>query len=150
MFENGENVEPLKLIIMSATLRVDDFVKNERLFQKPPPLIKINARQFDVAVHFSSDTPSKEDVINRVKHTVCQIHERMGPGGILVFLPGKQDIIECVNYFKRLYSKANNTKPKRNNKEKEEEIKIKDNEEKNEEIKPNDKPEEVEDVESIL
>ena len=31
--------KPLKLIIMSATLRVDDFVKNGKLFPKEPPVV---------------------------------------------------------------------------------------------------------------
>lgn len=32
---------PLKLIIMSATLRVDDFSKNPKLFHQPPPIIEV-------------------------------------------------------------------------------------------------------------
>lgn len=32
---------PLRLIIMSATLRVEDFTENTRLFKEPPPLIKV-------------------------------------------------------------------------------------------------------------
>ena len=34
-------VHPLKLIIMSATLRTEDFVENKRLFPVPPPLIHV-------------------------------------------------------------------------------------------------------------
>lgn len=33
---------PLRLIIMSATLRVEDFTENTRLFKEPPPLIKVH------------------------------------------------------------------------------------------------------------
>lgn len=32
---------PLKLIIMSATLRLTDFTENSRLFKVPPPVIKV-------------------------------------------------------------------------------------------------------------
>jgi ATP-dependent RNA helicase DHX37/DHR1 len=32
---------PLKLLVMSATLRVEDFTQNTRLFPKPPPVIKV-------------------------------------------------------------------------------------------------------------
>ncbi|CAB0016604.1 unnamed protein product, partial [Nesidiocoris tenuis] len=32
--------DPLKLIVMSATLRVEDFVQNKHLFKTPPPVIK--------------------------------------------------------------------------------------------------------------
>jgi hypothetical protein len=34
-------LQPLKLIIMSATLRVSDFVENPTLFATPPPVIKV-------------------------------------------------------------------------------------------------------------
>lgn len=33
---------PLKLLIMSATLRVEDFTQNQRLFTTPPPVIKVS------------------------------------------------------------------------------------------------------------
>lgn len=33
---------PLKLIIMSATLRLEDFVENPRLFRITPPAIKVS------------------------------------------------------------------------------------------------------------
>lgn len=33
--------KPLRLIIMSATLRVQDFTENERLFKISPPVIKV-------------------------------------------------------------------------------------------------------------
>jgi hypothetical protein len=50
------DLQPLKLIIMSATLRIEDFVGNERLCPTPPPVVKVSARQFPVTVHFSKKT----------------------------------------------------------------------------------------------
>lgn len=32
---------PLRLVVMSATLRVEDFTENTRLFKQPPPVIKV-------------------------------------------------------------------------------------------------------------
>ena len=32
---------PLRLVIMSATLRVSDFTENPRLFKMPPPVVKV-------------------------------------------------------------------------------------------------------------
>lgn len=116
--EKGEsNIEKLKLIIMSATLRVDDFLKNKRLFEIEPPLINIDARQYDVQVHFSRNTPAIEKRLDTVKHCVEMIHERMPPGGILVFLPGKNEIKECVSYFSKLYSKerVSSNRPNKSN-----------------------------------
>ena len=37
----GGVLPPLKLIIMSATLRVSDFVDNELLFPRPPPVLEV-------------------------------------------------------------------------------------------------------------
>lgn len=55
MANAGEGT-PLKVIIMSATLRTEDFIANTRLFPKPPPLVHVPARQFPVTVHFSRRT----------------------------------------------------------------------------------------------
>ena len=55
MAASGE-AAPLKLIIMSATLRTEDFVENRRLFPQPPPLVHVPARQYPVTVHFSRQT----------------------------------------------------------------------------------------------
>lgn len=47
---NSKPFYPLKLIIMSATLRVEDFSKNNLLFPIPPPVINIDSRQFPVFI----------------------------------------------------------------------------------------------------
>lgn len=62
---------PLKVLIMSATLRTDDFVGNRRLFQKPPPLIEVPARQFPVTVHFSRRTELQDYVGAAFKKVCC-------------------------------------------------------------------------------
>lgn len=49
-------VLPLKLVIMSATLRVEDFAANARLFPAPPPIVRVPARQYPVTVHFARRT----------------------------------------------------------------------------------------------
>jgi ATP-dependent RNA helicase DHX37/DHR1 len=52
--EKGEGkpgaLTPLSLVIMSATLRVEDFVGNLRLFPTPPPVLSVPSRQFPVTV----------------------------------------------------------------------------------------------------
>uniref|UniRef100_H2ZDK9 Activating signal cointegrator 1 complex subunit 3 n=1 Tax=Ciona savignyi TaxID=51511 RepID=H2ZDK9_CIOSA len=90
---------PLKLIIMSATLRVEDFTKNERLFKVPPPVLKISTRQFPVTVHFSKKTPQNEcedglgyAYLDEAFKKICKIHRTLPPGGILVFVTGKQEV----------------------------------------------------------
>jgi hypothetical protein len=56
MAEQQPDVRPLKLVIMSATLRVDDFAANARLFPRPPPIVRVPARQYPVTVHFGRRT----------------------------------------------------------------------------------------------
>ncbi len=52
----ASTVQPLKLLIMSATLRIDDFTANRRLFPTAPPVVHVPARQFPVTVHFNRRT----------------------------------------------------------------------------------------------
>jgi HrpA-like RNA helicase len=55
MATRGE-CDPIKLVIMSATLRVEDFTGNKLLFPIPPPVINVEARQYPVTAHFSKRT----------------------------------------------------------------------------------------------
>ena len=72
--------EPLKLIIMSATLRVDDFVKNTKLFPIIiPPVLKIESRQFPVTTSFAKRT-ELNDYVKAAFKKVCKIH-REEPAG---------------------------------------------------------------------
>ena len=81
---------PLKLIIMSATLRVTDF-QNPVLFPTLPPVIHVEARQYPVGVHFAKRT-ELDDYISAAYRKVVQIHKRLPEGGVLVFLTGQQEI----------------------------------------------------------
>ncbi|KAF7299047.1 hypothetical protein MIND_00853000 [Mycena indigotica] len=84
------NVKPLRLIIMSATLRVSDFAENKTLFPVPPPVINVSARQHPVTVHFSRRTSS--DYVTEAVKKATKIHARLPPGGILIFLTGQNEI----------------------------------------------------------
>lgn len=87
----GGDVHPLKLIIMSATLRIEDFVGNRRLFPSPPPLVSVPARQYPVTVHFSRRT-ELHDYVGAAFKKVSQIHKNLPPGAILVFLTGQREV----------------------------------------------------------
>ncbi len=80
----------LKLIIMSATLRVEDFTNNTTLFSPTPPIVKVDARQFPVTIHFNKRTPT--DYVNEAFRKVVKIHKTLPDGGILVFLTGQNEI----------------------------------------------------------
>lgn len=81
---------PLRLVIMSATLRVSDFTRNTTLFPTPPPVVHIGARQHPVTVHFNRRTV-QDYVTESIKKT-SKIHTRLPQGGILVFLTGQQEV----------------------------------------------------------
>ncbi|KAF5382586.1 hypothetical protein D9615_002788 [Tricholomella constricta] len=88
--EGKEGAKPLRLIIMSATLRVSDFAENRTLFPSPPPVINIAVRQHPVTIHFNRRTVS-DYVTEAIKKTI-KIHTRLPPGGILIFLTGQNEI----------------------------------------------------------
>ncbi|XP_068166468.1 probable ATP-dependent RNA helicase DHX37 [Antennarius striatus] len=93
---------PMKLIVMSATLRVEDFTDNTKLFQIPPPVIKVDARQFPVTVHFNKRTPL-EDYTGEVFHKTCKIHRMLPPGGILVFLTGQAEVHSLCRRLRKAF-----------------------------------------------
>ena len=98
-------VSPLKLIIMSATLRIGDFRDNAVLFPRPPPLLKVEARRFPVTAHFSRRTELYKYVQEAFKK-VCQIHKKLPPGGILVFMTAQREIEMLCRMLRDHYSKT--------------------------------------------
>ncbi|XP_035196885.1 probable ATP-dependent RNA helicase DHX37 [Oxyura jamaicensis] len=100
---------PLKLIIMSATLRVEDFTKNKRLFSVTPPVIQVDARQFPVTVHFNKKTPL-DDYSGECFRKVCKIHRMLPSGGILVFLTGQAEVHSLCRRLRKAFpfQKTNN------------------------------------------
>ncbi|OTB07712.1 hypothetical protein M426DRAFT_19649 [Hypoxylon sp. CI-4A] len=81
---------PLKLIIMSATLRVDDFIKNKTLFPIPPPVLNVEGRQHSVTMHFARQT--HHDYVDEAFKKITRGHRKLPPGGFLVFLTGHDEI----------------------------------------------------------
>mmetsp|Transcript_9781 Transcript_9781/g.16244 ORF Transcript_9781/g.16244 Transcript_9781/m.16244 type:complete len:1252 (+) Transcript_9781:458-4213(+) len=97
-------IAPLRIIIMSATLRVNDFMTTT-LFAAIPPVIKVESRQYSVKTHFTKRTNTK-DYLEEAFNKVCQIHKKLPPGGILLFLTGKREILHMC----RMLSKELNDK----------------------------------------
>lgn len=103
--EGNKGMRPLRLIIMSATLRVSDFTENTQLFKTPPPVINVQARQHPVVTHFNRRT--SPDYLEEAYKKVCKIHARLPPGGVLVFLTGQDEINTlCRRLEKRFGPKA--------------------------------------------
>ncbi|KAL9591331.1 MAG: hypothetical protein Q9179_007830, partial [Wetmoreana sp. 5 TL-2023] len=91
MSRDDPKIKPLKLVIMSATLRISDFLENQRLFWNgPPPLLQAEGRQYPVTTHFTRRT--QRDYLEEVLLKVSKGHKKLPPGGILVFLTGQAEI----------------------------------------------------------
>lgn len=115
--------DPLKLIIMSATLRVEDFTENARLFKIPPPVFKVKTlhdhnsrldwsicnqfvqvetRQYPVSIHFNKHTNA--NYVKEAFKKVCKIHSTSpGVGGILVFVTGRTEVRSLCSLLKEKF-----------------------------------------------
>ena len=81
----------LQVVVMSATLDAEKFQK----FFDGAPLLRVPGRTFPVEIYY---TPEPERDYNEAAiRTVLQIHKFEGPGDILVFLTGQQEIDDCCN-----------------------------------------------------
>ncbi|KAI5122781.1 hypothetical protein M0805_000125 [Coniferiporia weirii] len=102
--EDKEGAKPLRLIIMSATLRVSDFAENATLFPNPPPVLRVEARQHPVAIHFARRT-HPDYVAVAIKKTF-KIHARLPLGGILIFLTGQNEIASVCKKLEARFGKG--------------------------------------------
>ncbi|KAM3140264.1 hypothetical protein pb186bvf_007620 [Paramecium bursaria] len=89
------NMKPLRLVIMSATLRLDDFLENKRVFPRQLNVINIQSRQYPVKVYYEKQT--KENYIDTVVEKCVKIHQKLPPGDILIFLTGQAEIKQCCS-----------------------------------------------------
>lgn len=92
---------PLRLIIMSATLRISEFLDNERLFKVKPALIQVGSRQYPVRSYFSKRT-EVDDYCSEAIDRVNKIHRKLPPGGILVFLTGHREIEDVCSRLREM------------------------------------------------
>jgi len=163
--EEGKFVLPLRLIIMSATLRVTEFSEN-KIFSNllKPRIVEISTRQYPVHIYHSKKT--ENDYLNEAFKYCCKIHQKLPEGNVIVFLTGKREILDLCQKLREEFlgiqklEKSddedeeivkNDKKNDDINKEKEKDIDVIDdsNKEKNEEKKEEKKEEEkiVEEIE---
>ncbi|EIW76236.1 P-loop containing nucleoside triphosphate hydrolase protein [Coniophora puteana RWD-64-598 SS2] len=77
---------PLKVIIMSATLDAEKFSR----FFNNAKVLYVKGRQHPVQTFHTS--VSQIDYVDAALRTFFQIHIDKGPGDVLIFLPGQEDI----------------------------------------------------------
>eukprot|EP01124_Arcella_intermedia_P031991 TRINITY_DN7377_c0_g1_i1.p1 TRINITY_DN7377_c0_g1~~TRINITY_DN7377_c0_g1_i1.p1 ORF type:complete len:726 (+),score=192.02 TRINITY_DN7377_c0_g1_i1:306-2180(+) len=85
----------LKLIVMSATLAPEQFTN----YFNDPPLMAIPGRMFPVEIFYTQEP--ERDYMEAAIRTVLQIHLSEGPGDILLFLTGEEEIEEACLKLER-------------------------------------------------
>jgi ATP-dependent RNA helicase DHX37/DHR1 len=102
---DGKPVQPLAMVVMSATMRVSDFKDNRQLLPREPPLLNVEARRFPVTSHFAKKTELRQ-YCQEAFNKVTQIHKKLPPGGILIFLCTQREIESLCGQLKRHYRKT--------------------------------------------
>nr|WMV69939.1 ATP-dependent RNA helicase DHX15 [Euglena gracilis]BDX17155.1 ATP-dependent RNA helicase PRP43A [Euglena gracilis] len=80
----------LRLVVMSATLETEKF----QTYFDNAPLMNIPGRLFPVEMYYTPE--AERDYVEAAIRTVLQIHCCEGPGDILVFLTGEEEIETAV------------------------------------------------------
>ncbi|OKL62756.1 hypothetical protein UA08_01426 [Talaromyces atroroseus] len=102
MRKEDPSVKPLKLVIMSATLRISDFTQNQHLFRHgTPPLVQAEGRQYPVTIHFARRT--RRDYVEEAYRKVSRGHRKLPPGAMLVFLTGQNEIKQLSKRLKQAF-----------------------------------------------
>ena len=86
------NMPCVKLIVMSATIEVDRFVK---YFEEEIPVLSIPGRCHPVEIYYTPEP--EEDYLAACIRTAVQIHCFEEKGDVLVFLTGEGEITQAVN-----------------------------------------------------
>ena len=90
------HLPPLKVVVMSATLQVDTFVK----FFPKAETIRIPGRMHPVQIVYTKEP--QEDYLDSALVTALQIHQNAEEDGdILIFLPGQEEITDLAILLKR-------------------------------------------------
>ena len=84
--KKGSKHGELKVVVMSATLDAEKF----QSYFHGAPLLKVPGRTFPVEVFFTAEP--EQNYVEAAVRTALQIHKCEGPGDILVFLTGEQEI----------------------------------------------------------
>lgn len=82
----------LRVVVTSATLNTDLF----KTYFNECPVIKVPGRVFPVDVFWEEECSPNYDFVAKAVEKVCLIHEKEGPGHILVFLTSQTDIEKAI------------------------------------------------------
>eukprot|EP00931_Biecheleriopsis_adriatica_P075065 TRINITY_DN49011_c0_g1_i1.p1 TRINITY_DN49011_c0_g1~~TRINITY_DN49011_c0_g1_i1.p1 ORF type:complete len:1059 (-),score=286.23 TRINITY_DN49011_c0_g1_i1:54-3152(-) len=83
--------QDLKLIISSATLDAEKFSE----YFDNAPIFNVPGRRYPVSIHYTK--APEANYLDACVITVLQIHLTQGPGDVLVFFTGQQEIEEAID-----------------------------------------------------
>ncbi|KAJ7163228.1 ATP-dependent RNA helicase Prh1 [Mycena filopes] len=89
---------PLKVVIMSATLDAEKFSQ----FFSNAKILYVKGRQHPVTIYHAAQ--GQNDYLESALRTFYQIHVDQPPGDVLIFLPGQEDI-EALDKSIQLYAR---------------------------------------------
>ncbi|KAF9945242.1 putative ATP-dependent RNA helicase DHR1, partial [Mortierella alpina] len=137
--KDREATKPLKLIIMSATLVIEEFTKNERLFghaNKPKkaaqeregeetaageegeseeapkdlvPVVNVDVKKIYGLTMHFNKRTPEVDYVTEAYKKVSKIHTRLPEGAILVFLAGQAEITTLVKKLRKKFPFTDST-----------------------------------------
>ena len=102
----------LKVIITSATIDADRFARHFGTDDKPAPVIEVSGRLYPVEVRYRPVEPAEKtdgkpsahkeqrDLMDAVVDAVDEL-ARLGPGDVLVFLPGEREIRDAAEALRK-------------------------------------------------
>lgn len=86
----------LKVVVMSATLNAELFSK----FFDHAPILFVEGKMYPVSRHYLGT--SSEDIVDTMIRAVVQVNMSEQEGDLLCFLPGQEEIDNCVNILNTL------------------------------------------------
>ena len=92
--KKGSEYGELKVVVMSATLDAEKF----QSYFHNAPLLKVPGRTFPVEVFYTAEP--ERNYVEAAIRTTMHIHQCEGPGDILVFLTGEQEIEQACDEIK--------------------------------------------------
>ncbi|WP_242489951.1 ATP-dependent RNA helicase HrpA [Noviherbaspirillum cavernae] len=105
----------LKVIITSATIDADRFARHFGSNEKPAPVIEVSGRLYPVEIRYrpvenvdkseakpsaSQSQKEQRDLMDAVVDAVDEL-ARIGPGDVLVFLPGEREIRDVAEALRK-------------------------------------------------
>lgn len=93
----------LKLIITSATIDAERFAAHFAHQGRPAPVIEVSGRLYPVEMRYrpvQDDGEDERDLYDAISDGVDELC-RLGPGDVLVFLPGEREIREAAETLRK-------------------------------------------------